>query len=291
MNNVEPAMFRQEPEPAAKTERRRELPRNVRPRAWRALLVSEWFAHSRILLVFLGAWLVAVWTLPLFTHAGWVLLLGALYALIAGPIYGGGDVLEGCEEFTLALPPTRTERFLSRLAVGLGTTLMLCLMNIAALGLDLPQLLAGLFVKSGLGRPAPVMKPGVLYTLVLVLPVAVFSFAFTLSTLTHSRMVILLSWFWSALGALALLQIAFWYEALVWDGLNGRFACPLLMAASAAVLSAGFFFFRRKEVGRIAQPLSLPGLWWLWMLLFALGLGLAAALISSLSRNLPEFFR
>src|ERR1051325_5659325 len=83
-------------------------------RAWRGLLWSEWFAHSQLLLIFLAVWLVAVWTLPLFTHPGWVLILGALYAIMAGPIYGGGDVLEGCEEFTFALPPTRAERYFSR---------------------------------------------------------------------------------------------------------------------------------------------------------------------------------
>src|SRR5678815_193701 len=108
-------------------------------RVWRGLLWSEWYAHSQVLLIFLAVWLLAVWTLPLFTHPGWILILGGLYALMAGPMYGGADVLEGCEEFTFALPPTRTERFFSRLIVGLGTLLFLCFMNVVALGLDLPQ--------------------------------------------------------------------------------------------------------------------------------------------------------
>ena len=64
-------------------------------RVWKGLLWSEWFAHSQILLIFLAVWLLAVWMLPLFTHPGWILLLGGLYALMAGPMYGGGDVLEG----------------------------------------------------------------------------------------------------------------------------------------------------------------------------------------------------
>src|SRR5947209_6346232 len=162
-------------------------------RVWRGLLWSEWFAHSQLLLIFLAVWLIAVWTLPLFTHPGWVLVLGPLYAIMAGPIYGGGDILEGCEEFTFALPPTRAERYCSRLFVGLGTLLILCLMNVIALGLDLPQILARLYVETGLIKPLPQIKPGLLCGLVLALPVAVFAFAFTMSSITHSRSLILLS--------------------------------------------------------------------------------------------------
>jgi len=258
-------------------------------RVWRGLLWSEWFAHSQLLLIFLAVWLLAVWTLPLFTHPGWVLILGPLYAIMSGPIYGGGDILEGCEEFTFALPPTRAERYGSRLLVGLGTLLVLCFMNVFALGIDLPQILARLYVETGLIKPLPQIKAGLLYGLVVALPVAVFSFSFTMSSITHSRSLILLSWFWGTIGALALLQIGFWYEELVWEKLNGYFACPLLFATSLAVLFYGFQLFRRKEIGKCAAPLVLPGYWWLWTILFALGLGLALALVTSLVRHLPQF--
>jgi len=260
-------------------------------RAWRGLLWSEWFAHSRLLLVFLGVWLVAVWTLPLFTHAGWILLLGALYALMAGPVYGGGDVLEGSEEFTFALPPTRGERYLSRLIIGLGSVLVLCAMNAVALGLDLPQVMAGLYVRAGIVKHVFILKTGLLAAFVFVLPVTVFALAFTISAVTHSRPIIVVSWFWAALAALGLLQLCFWYENLVWESLNGLFACPVLLVVSGAVLAWGYFAFREKEVGRFSAPLALPGYWWLWTILFALGLGLAIALISSLARHFPEIVR
>jgi hypothetical protein len=266
-----------------------EAPVKPSVRVWRGLLWSEWFAHSQLLLIFLAVWLIAVWTLPLFTHPGWVLVLGPLYAIMAGPIYGGGDILEGCEEFTFALPPTRAERYGSRLLVGLGTLLVLCLMNVFALGIDLPQILARLYVETGLIKPLPQIKPGLLYGLVVALPVAVFSFSFTMSSVTHSRSLILLSWFWGTIGALALLQIGFWYEELVWEKLNGFFACPLLLLSSLGVLFYGFQIFRKKEIGKCAAPLVLPGYWWLWTILFALGLALALALVTSLIRHLPQF--
>jgi hypothetical protein len=258
-------------------------------RAWKGLLWSEWYAHSQVLLIFLAVWLLAVWTLPLFTHPGWILILGGLYALMAGPMYGGADVLEGCEEFTFALPPTRAERFFSRLIVGLGTLLFLCFMNVVALGLDLPQILARLYVQTGIIKPLPVIKPGLLYGLIVALPVTVFAIAFTISTVTHSRILILLSWFWAAVAALAALQIGFWYENLVWDTLNGYFACPLLIAVSGSVLGYGYHSFRKKEVGKPTIPITLPGHWWIWTILFAVGMGLALALITSLIRHLPQF--
>jgi hypothetical protein len=259
-------------------------------RAWRGLLWAEWFSHSQLLLIFLAVWLVSVWTLPLFANPGWVLTLGAIYALLAGPLYGGGDILEGCEEFTFSLPPTRGERYWSRLAVGAGTLLILCTMNLVALGLDLPQILARLYVEAGIVKPVPVIRPGLLYGLVLALPLAVFVFGFVISSLTHSRMLILLSWFWAALAAMALLQIGFWYEDLVWETLNGYFACPLLLAAAAGAVALGQAGYTRKEVGKPAMPLTLPGFWWVWVVLFALGLALAVALLTSLASHLPRFF-
>ena len=35
--------------------------------------------------------------------------------------------------------------------------------------------------------------------------------------------------------------------------------------------------------------MSLPGHWWIWTILFAIGMGLALALITSLLRHLPRF--
>ncbi len=258
-------------------------------RAWKGLLWSEWYAHSQVLLIFLAVWLLAVWTLPIFTHPGWILLLGGLYALMAGPMYGGADVLEGCEEFTFALPPTRTERFFSRLIVGLGTLLFLCCMNIIALGLDLPQILARHYVQTRIIKPLPEIKPGLLFGLIVAVPVTVFAIAFTISSVTHSRSLILLSWFWAGVATLALLQLGFWYEDLVWETLNGYFACPFLLAAATSVLVYGYNAFRQKEIGKPSIPITLPGHWWIWTILFAVGLGLALALITSLIRHLPQF--
>lgn len=282
-DEIVPKPVQDEPETVAR-------PKLGRASAFRGLLWAEWFAHSQLLLIFLGVWLVGVWVFPLFAHPGWILMLGGVYALMAGPVYGGGDVLEGCEEFSFALPATRSERYWARVMVGGGTFALLTAINMLALGLDLPQVLARLYVGTGIIQPLPVLKTGMLYGLIFALPFGAFAFSFALAAVTHSRLLVLTSWFWATVLSLALLQIGFWYEELVWDSVTGFFSCPALIAGGGIGLGLGHRLYKRKDVGEPVMPITLPGRWWLWVILFVIGLGLALALISSLARNYPTFF-
>ena len=245
-------------------------PENSTRNKWKAihgLLWCEWYAHSKLLLFFLAAWLSCVWVLPLYANPAWILLFGALYALVAGPIYGGSDTIDGSEEFTFALPPTRGERYLARLSVGGGTLLLFTALDLLALGLDLPQILAKLYVDTGLIRPRPVFESGLLPGLMVAFPFAVFAFSFVLSAIAHSRALVLTAWFWAALLALATLQLGFWYEELVWDKLNGFFSCPLLALLATTVLWGGHRVYARKEVGHHTHPARGA----LWLILFQTG--------------------
>ena len=253
--------------------------------AIQGLLWCEWFAHSKQLLFFLGAWLICVWVTPLFIHPGWILAFGLLYACVAGPSYGGSDVIEGCEEYTFALPPTRSERYFARLTVGGGTFLLFTALDLLALGLDLPQVLAKLYVDTGLIRPWPILRPGLLYGLVLAFPFAVFALSFAASAVTCSRRIVFTSWFWASVGALIVLQLGFWYEDLVWEKLNGYFSCPLLLGTGIAGIWAGHRAYVHKEVGQYPAPLVSPARWWLWLALFILGLAVALALAASLANH------
>lgn len=255
----------------------------------RSLLWCEWYAHSKLLLFFIGLWLACVWVIPLFAGSGWILLLGGLYSLIAGPVYGGGDTIDACEEFTFALPPKRQQRYLARLVVGGGTLLLLTALDLLALGLDLPQILASIYVNTGLVRPGPILKSGLLYGLVLALPLAVFAMSFALAAGTHSRMLVFTSSFWAAVVALSVLQLGFWYEDFAWDNLNGFFACPLLLVLSVAALFGGYRAYARKEIGHHSVPFAVPPLWWLWISLLAAGLLFALFLAASLAKHYPKF--
>jgi hypothetical protein len=257
--------------------------------AWRGMLWCEWFAHSKLLLLFIAAWLGCVWVLPLFAHPGWILLFGLPYALVAGPAFGGSDVVEGCEEFSFALPATRAARYLARFIAGGGAFLLFTLLDLLALGLDLSQALARLYIETGLIKPLQVARPGLLYGLVLAFPFAVFAFSFTWSAVTQSRAQVFMAWFWGGLGALLALRAGLQYEQLLWNKINGLLACPLLLCLGAAAVAAGYLVYRRKEVGRQPVPFQLPGRWWAWTVLFLLGLALALFLVSWLLRQMPAF--
>jgi hypothetical protein len=255
---------------------------------FRGLLWCEWFAHSRLLLAFLILWLVCVWILPLFTHAGWILLVGAAFALVAGPVYGGGDTIEGCEEFTFSLPATRAERYMARLVVGGGALLLLTTLDLLALGLELPQFLARFYIEAGLVEPLPILEPRLLHGLVLAFPLAIFAFSFAVAAASHSRMLILTAWFWSLLSALAVTHMAFRYEEFVWGELNGYCSTPILMVLAMAALWGGFRAYQAKEIGHHNRPLTLPPRFWLWLFVLALGIAIACVLVSLLARQYPH---
>jgi hypothetical protein len=263
----------------------RSLPLGV----WRGLLWCEWFAHGKLLLLFIVAWLLCVWVLPFFAHPGWILLFSLVFALIAGPAYGGGDVVEGCEEFSFSLPATRTARFMARLIVGGGTLLAFALLDLLALGLDLSQALTRFYLDTGLIKPLQVAHPGLLYGLTLAFPFAVFAFSFTWAAVTHSRAQVFTAWFWGGLGALIVLWTGLQYEEVLGSRVNGLAACLLLLATALGALAAGLRLYVRKEVGRLSAPFQLPGRWWAWTILFLLGAAAALLLISWLLKQVPAF--
>ena len=260
-------------------------------KAFGGLIWCEWYAHGRLLLFFLAAWLACVWVMPLYANPAWILLFGGLFAIIAGPVYGGGDTSEGCEEFTLSLPPTRSERYLARLAVGGGALLLFTAMDLLALGLDLSQILAKLYVDSGLVRARPAFNSGLLYGLVAALPAAVFAFSYVISALTHSRAILLSAPLWATLFSLAALRLGLWYEELLWETFNGWVSCPLLAFLAAAVLWGGSRAFRLKEVGHQTAPIAIPAQWWLWVALSIGALVSVLALVASLAKHYHHLLR
>jgi hypothetical protein len=255
------------------------------------LLWSEWYAHSKLILIFITAWLAAVWLLPLFTNPGWILAFGLIYALIAGPALGGGDVIEGCEEFAFALPASRSERYLARLLVGGGILLMFTLLDILVLGLDLAQAIVRLYLDTGLIRPIEILKPQLLYGLVFAFPFAVFSIGFSLSANARGRALVFTGWFWAGLVALIVLKLGLSYEYWSWGAWTGFVACSALIITGAAALWTGHAFFRGKEIVPASSPFIMPNYWWLWLLLIACSLALTAILVVSLSQELAKVMK
>jgi len=244
------------------------------------LLWSEWFSHRNLLLFFLLAWLALFWAVPLVAHPLWLLAFAVIYALVAGPALGGSDVINGCEEFMLAFPPTRRERFRSRLLLGMVGLGLFTAMDVAVLGLNLSDVLARLFLSTGLIEPLQINQPELLYMLVAAFPAAVFAFSFSIAALARTRTVAFTSWLWGSLFALGALRLGLELEEWRWDHFNGRFSTPILIAAILSVLILSDRLYGWKEAGAEAPPLRIPLSWWGWMAAVVLAaLGVTALLM------------
>jgi hypothetical protein len=264
---------------------------SVSARQWtviKGLLWSEWFAHSKMLLVFLVLWLLGAWMIPFVAHPGWILAIGLGYALLAGPAYGGTDAIEGCEEFTLSLPATRSERYLARMSLGIGTLAMFVGLDFIVLGLDWTATIHRVFINAGIMEASPDLKPGLLYGLAIGLPFFIFSFSYSLSSVARNRFLILSSWFWSVLLALCVLYGGLKYEEIMWQEPTGYFCTSLFFIGGVASLWSGFRLYQQKEVGHYGAPISLPQWWWAWLLSILIGVAVAAVLVSSIVQRFPD---
>jgi hypothetical protein len=238
------------------------------PQAWRGLVWREWLAHGPLALNFLAAWLVCGWVLLLFFHPGWILGFGVLYAFFAGALFGGGDAFEGSEEFSFALPPTRGEQYLVRLAAGGAPLLLFTLVGLLAIGLDLPQAFWGLFVSSGYTEPFEPARPAFLqYGLAFAVPAAAYAFTYAVAALAGSRAAVMGSWLAGGLFTGGVVLGGLLLEAALWDRVNGFVTCPALLALAPLALLAGYVRYLRKEGVSRPSPLHAASRGWFWLIL------------------------
>lgn len=155
-----------------------EVGQEVRP--LQALLRAEWLAHRTLLSGAFSIWFVGIWVLPACIHPGILFAFGILYALLVPGQVAGADVADGSEEFRLSLPLSRSDYYLTRLALSGLPLLVFQGIGVVALFFELPQLLWSLFVESGLNQTPDLVKPLASFY-ALVTPLAVFSFAFALA--------------------------------------------------------------------------------------------------------------
>ncbi len=265
-----------------------QIPVESNARYWLGLLWSEWFIHSRLLLVFIWGWLAAVWILPLITHPLWVLVVSVVYALIAGPAIGGSDVVHGCEEFTFTLPATRENRFWARLMLGGGGLLVLTIITVFSLDANLSDILLRIFLDSGLGG-VEFRRPELLYGLLFAFPFDIFAIGFSVAALTTRRTVAFTAWVWGALGALSTLRGGAYFEEMLWGRLTGRLTVPALLVSGLGILVVARYGYARKEAGASGTPLRMPLSWWGGMGLVALAVAAIFALLGWLATHLTQW--
>jgi len=247
-------------------------------KVYRGLLWREWLAQRNLIITSLAVWLACGWVLLLFFHPGFIIAFGVIYALLAGPRLGGADAAEGSEEFAFALPPTRAERYLARLALGGSTVLVFTLLGVATIVLDLPQQVWGLFVNSGFTEAFPACKERFLYPLAVAIPFAVFAFSFAIAATAGTRGMVAGSWFVSGWFVGAATGLAFLGEWALWREVNGYISVLALFALAPLALLAGYLRYILKE--GVSRPAPVRGASLAWVVAAVLVLLIFLALVS-----------
>jgi len=251
-------------------------------RILRGLYWQEWFAHGSGLLMVVSAWLIGQWVLLIFFHPTWVLIGGSLLGLWLGAAFAGADAQEGAEEFALALPPQRGERYRVRLMVSLSVLVLLVGTSLLAIRLDWPQALWGLVVETGFtepwvwnrSKPSDVTE-AFYYVLAAACPLAAYGVAFGMASLASARDQVAGAGLFGALYTAAGVLVGQSIEEWIWQRrpheAHGLYSCAILGGLAVLYLVVGYFGYRRKD--GITRPRGSYGPEWRF------GLALAGALL------------
>ena len=162
-------------------------------RILQGLLWREWLLHREELTWIFSAWLLGVWVVPIHPMI-FLIPFGVLSACILAPSFGGSDAAEGSEEFSFALPPSRSQRFMVRLGLGGGTLLGLLAIALVAALFNLPQALWSLVFESGYTAPFRPALPPVIAGLACALTTATFVDMFVAGSSSRSTMAAIPHW-------------------------------------------------------------------------------------------------
>jgi len=230
---------------------------------WRHWLAGRWAIVGGLVVLLAGGW-----ALMLFHHPGWIIATGSIFAAISGIMFGGTDASDGSEEFAFALPPTRSQRYISGIVLGGGAVLAYCLIGTMSIALDLPQFLWSLVVDSGFTTPFGPWVETYLYFLAIVVPLLVFACTHICASLSQTRGAVWLSW----LPAVGITGLVVWLGCMaedeIWGRINGYICVPALLAMGAMFLLFGHTRYVRKEgISRPGGTTAGGGSWWIWIIM------------------------
>ena len=230
----------------------------------KGVLWKEWLTHGNMIIDFFGVWLVGVWVLLIFSNPGWVLAFGVIYGLTVGSALGGSEVKEGSEEFSFALPPTRSERYLVRAALGGGSLLFFTIFGLLAVWFDLPQAFWGLFVESGFTEPFRVVHILPRWSLAVLYSIVAFSLSFAFSGMGNSYKSASSAWSLAALLILVTLGLGIWLSITLFKYSIAFIFLPEILSLGLTI--AGFRIGYRVQLRKegISRPTSIGsrGPWW-----------------------------
>lgn len=210
------------------------------------LLWREWLLHQGELRWVFAAWLLGVWVVPI--HPGFFLLpFGVISALLLAPSFGGADAQEESEEFSFALPPTRSQRYLVRLGLGGGPLLAMLGLGLLAGALDLPQRVWGLFFESGFTASFGPMPYSFAAALSVAAPAAVFGEAFAAGSSSRNPTGMNYLWIRALFVVGMVLMGDFFVEGMLFRHPTGWIACPVLAGWAVIRLAWAYRDYRWKE--------------------------------------------
>jgi hypothetical protein len=225
------------------------------------LLWYEMLKNGSFLSWIVAAWLACIWILCLFNHPGFIIAFGVLFGARAGLRFGGMETVEGSSEFVFALPPTRQQRFLVSLTLGLAGVILLTLVGDLALAFNLPQAFWRIFVSSGFTEPYKKTNTTILHWHAVLIPTAVFAGAFSMASLAKIRTHAVAAQWSGMIVVGAIVGLSHNIEFTYWQCANGFMAIPVLLLFSVLVPFSAYRRFLAKE--QISQPQPRNTSWWL----------------------------
>lgn len=245
----------------------------------------EWFSHGSQMLFVLSAWLIGQWVLEIFNQPMWVIVWGSAMGMWLGITFAGGDALEATEEFVLALPAVRAQRYIARLVISLSFLSALVGVSLLAIAFNWPQAAWSLFVETGLTTPFREIRPEwdavPVYQMAIGCPLAVYGVTFGFAAMATSRDQVTLGGLLGLVYTVAAVPVglaieSWWYRhADHKDTLTVAFAIQLVMAIS--LLLAGYFGYKRKD--GISRPRGLGTPEWRMTFIVSAGLMLLSILV------------
>ncbi len=202
-------------------------------------------------------WVLGLWVFQ-FHHGKLdnLLIFGCLYSLLIAPSIAGSHIQDGAEEFSFALPFSKSQIFWTRFLVGFLPLLFFIGLGEFAIKNDLPQKLWGLFFDAGF--LAPTYSIGLIENhlpLLHALPFSIFFFSYSCVTLTPNSNSTLYPFLVSlaGLGIIFLLGIVlpqYFKEISERESLRlFRVNSTMLIITSVILLAAASQLYMQKQIG------------------------------------------
>lgn len=259
------------------------------PGVFNGLLYREWLQHGNAILNMVGIWIVCLWVLPVFYNPGWILAFGVLYSAYIAPRLAGSDTIEGSQEFTFTLPPTRKQRYFLRMLLGGSFLLFFVIVGLAAIAFSLPQLVWSQIVESTLTRPFQIASD-LVYIFSFIVPICVFLVTFTYASIVNSRNLTSEAAVSSIMICGLLLLIGSVFEHFMIKNQTGVISLPLLAVSSVTISFFGYFAYLGKDGTYKPAPIEKRGSWAI-VIIVIIALVVLAILASLLTVSTPHSSR